>query len=79
MANSSKGVGQTSECSDVTKPKKVKKMVLARNLALSPREFKISGKWYHWNAFGTEGDTLDVTGIDMIEYGRYFEIREVEK
>ena len=56
-----------------------KRYTYARNLATQPREFKIQGKWYRWNAFGTEGDTLDVTGVKLGKYAKYFEIREVEK
>ena len=65
MADSNKGVGETKKC-----------RTYAKNLATQPREFKIGGKWYKWNACGTEGDTLDVTDVKLGEYAKYFEIKE---
>ena len=65
MADNSKGVGETK-----------KRRTYAKNLATQPREFKICGKWYRWNACGTKGDTLDVTDIKLGEYAKYFEIKE---
>lgn len=63
----------------ISKPKKC--YTYAKNLASQPREFKIGGKWYKWNAMGTEGDTLDITKIKdrMGDFARYFNIYEVEK
>ena len=65
MADNNKGVGETK-----------KRHTYAKNLATQPREFKIGGKWYKWNACGTEGDTLDVTNIKLGEYAKYFEVKE---
>lgn len=47
-----------------------------RNITNQPRELKIRGKWYRWNAFGTEGDTL--IDVNVKGYEQYFEIRVVE-
>ena len=74
MADSTKGVGETK--GSEPNPKQSKKRVYAKNLAPQPREFKISGKWYRWNACGTEGDTLDVTHIKLGNLSKYFEIKE---
>lgn len=68
MADDTERVGKTKKC-----------YTYARNLVTQPREFKIGGKWYRWNALGTEGDTLDVTNVNMTGYEQYFEIRSVEK
>ncbi|MBD5584144.1 MAG: hypothetical protein HDQ88_03610 [Clostridia bacterium] len=68
MASGTKGVGKAKDSNPKTR--------VARNLATQPREFKIGGKWYKWNARGTQGDTLDVTGVDLTGFERYFEIKE---
>ena len=58
-----------------------KRVTYAKNIGDQPREIKISGKWYRWNAMGTNGDTLDITAIKqkILEYSKYFHIYEVEK
>ena len=70
MADTKQGVSKTTT-----------RVTYARNLASQPREFKITGKWYRWNALGTKGDTVDITKIKnrMGNYAQYFYIYEVEK
>ena len=72
MADNTNGIGEGKNST----PNPKKRRTYARNLASQPREFKIGGKWYRWNACGTEGDTLDVTGINLGRHAKYFEIKE---